>query len=245
MCWSAEASATLAVVGLGVASYAAYKKESPALWVTLGYFSLMEALQAYSYTVINQCSLPSNQIATVLGYLHIAFQPFFINALSMYFIPEHVRKNIQYPVYFLCFVSAIIMILQLYPFDWAGLCTPGRPLCAKTLCTVSGSWHLAWDIPVNGIGNDWINSPQGPYPGHGGYLSYVIVAFILPFLYGSWRFTTFHFLAGPFMAYLLTNNVNERPAVWCLLSIAFLLIVVKTPLRELMFVRKWIFYRKG
>jgi hypothetical protein len=67
---------------------------------------------------------------------------------------------------------------------------------------------------------------------------YIIAAFILPFLYGSWRFTLYHLILGPFLARLSTNNPNEFPAVWCLLSIGFLLVVVKTPVRKLLFVRR-------
>lgn len=128
MCWSGEASAALAVVGLGTTAYAAYKKEPAPLWIALGYFSSMEVLQAFTYSVIDRCALPSNQIATLLGYLHIVFQPFFINMLSMYFIPNSVREKIQWPVYAVCFVSAVIMLLQLYPFEWAGSCPLGRGL---------------------------------------------------------------------------------------------------------------------
>jgi len=73
MCWSGEASTALAVVGIATTAYAAYKKEPAVLWITLGYFSSMELLQAFTYTVIDDCSSPSNQIATLLGYLHIAF----------------------------------------------------------------------------------------------------------------------------------------------------------------------------
>jgi len=126
MCWSGEASAVLAVVGIGTTAYAAYKKEPAPLWMALGYFSSMELLQAFTYSVIDQCSLPSNQIATLLSYLHIVFQPFFINMLSMYFIPNSVRAKIQWPVYTVCFISAIIMLLQLYPFEWAGSCPLGE-----------------------------------------------------------------------------------------------------------------------
>ena len=93
MCWSGEASAVLATAGLGTTAYAAYRKEPAAIWMPLGYFSLMELLQAFTYSVIDQCSLPSNQIATLLGYLHIAFQPFFINAVSMHFIPDQARAR--------------------------------------------------------------------------------------------------------------------------------------------------------
>jgi len=117
MCWSGEASTVLASIGMAGTAYAAYKKEPFSLWISLGYFSLMETLQAYTYTVINQCSLPSNQVATLLGYLHIAFQPFFINAVSLYFIPQDVAKRLYKPVYCVCFACTIYLILQLYPMQ--------------------------------------------------------------------------------------------------------------------------------
>lgn len=240
MCWSGEASTTLATIGVSGALYAAYKKEPVALWGTLLYFASMEALQAYTYTVINQCSLPSNQIATMLGYLHIAFQPFFINAISMHFMPQKVTARVQGWAYAACFASAIFMLVQLYPFNWAGHCEPGRALCAATqLCSVSGNWHIAWDVPTNGIGN-WA------YAHHlTGYFSYSLVAFIMPLIYGSWRFTLYHFIMGPFMARVLTNNMNEAPAVWCLLSIGFLLIVIETPVRKLLYVKNWPLWRSS
>jgi hypothetical protein len=243
MCWSFEASAGLAVIGAGVAAYTAYKKESPALSVTLGYFALMEALQAYTYTVINQCSLPANQIVTILSYLHIVFQPFFINAVAMYFIPDAIRRKIQYPVYILCFISAMVMLLQVYPFEWAGACRPGRPMCSDILCSVSGSWHLAWKIPLNGIGNEWWNTSEGLYLGHGGFITYIATVFIVPLLYGSWRFTAYQFIMGPVLALLLTSNVNEQPAIWCLFSVALLVIALLPPIRRHLFVHRWVFYK--
>jgi hypothetical protein len=232
MCWSGEASAVLATVGLGTTVYAAYRKEPPTLWMALGYFSLMEALQAFTYTVVGQCELPSNQIATLLGYLHIAFQPFFVNAVSMHFIPAERRQWIQPYVYALCFVSCIFMLIQLYPFAWAGQCDPGNALCGTRLCSVRGNWHIAWELPVNGICN---GAPEFFH----GFPTYILASFVLPLLYGSWRLTTFNYLMGPFLAQLTTDNPNEWPAVWCLFSIAFLLIVMKSPLRRFMYVRAW------
>jgi hypothetical protein len=234
MCWSGEASAVLASVGFASTAYAVYKKEPFSLWVALGYFSLMEILQAYTYTVIDKCTLPGNQIATLLGYLHIAFQPFFINAVSLYFIPKNVADRIHRPVYTLCFVCTIFLIIQLYPMQSVGTCEVGSVwLCAKNLCSVSGNWHIAWDIPLNGIGN-WFHDHHMGY-----WFAYILPGFIVPVLYGSWRFTLYHFLLGPMLAMLLTNNLNEIPAVWCLLSIGLLLIVVKTPIRKILFVRSW------
>ena len=240
MCWNGKASTVLAVIGLSTTLYAAWKKEPTALWITLGYFSLMEALQAYTYLVINQCSVPSNQIATLLGYLHIVFQPFFANAMALYFIPDKVRDKIQGWVYAACFASAIFMLIQLYPFDWAGHCAIGRPLCGDVLCSVRGNWHIAWEVPANSIGN-WLWYHHVPIIWNG-YPSYPLVVFLLPALYGSWRLTLYHAMMGPILSHILTNNPNEWPAVWCLLSIGMLLIVVKTPVRQYMFVRHWFFW---
>jgi len=238
MCWSGEASTVWAAIGLSASAYAAYKKEDRALIIPLVYFSLMEVLQAYTYTVINQCNSPANQVATLLGYLHIAFQPFFINMISMYFVPEHVRKKVEVPVYALCFISTIVMIIQLYPFEWAGQCMVGaRPLCGNMLCSVSGNWHIAWEVPTNGLGNYLTRLHIKPFFDNG-YITYVITAFWVPLLYGSWRFTVYHLIMGPVLSALLTNNLNERPAVWCLLSIGFILIVIKTPIRKYLFVKK-------
>jgi hypothetical protein len=153
MCWNGQASAVLAAAGLGTTAYAAYRKDPAAIWTPLAYFSLMELLQAFTYSVIDQCALPSNQIATMLGYLHITFQPFFINMVSMHFIPDQVRIRITPAVYTVCFISALVMLLQLYPFAWAGHCDPSMPLCGERLCSVHGNWHIAWEVPTNGMGN--------------------------------------------------------------------------------------------
>ncbi|WP_213804505.1 DUF5765 domain-containing protein [Granulicella sp. dw_53] len=232
MCWNGKASTVLATCGLVGCAYSAYKKEPFALWGCLSYFSLMEALQAYTYTVINNCSDPMNQVATLLGFLHIAIQPFFINGISLYFIPEKPRIKVSGFVYFVCFICTILMILKVYPFGWASHVPRGAALCADRLCSVSGNWHIAWELPVN----DFMNVTLFGYKIV--WAPYIVAAFILPLLYGSWRFTLYHLLLGPILARLTTNNPNEFPAVWCLLSIGFLLIVIKTPIRQILFVRR-------
>jgi hypothetical protein len=230
MCWSGEASSVLAAAGIAGAGYAALKKnpEPAALWGCLLYFSSMEVLQAASYSVINQCGNPLNQVLTLLGYLHITFQPFFINAVALYFMPKDVARRLAPWAYAACFIGALSMIVQLYPFDWAGPCTPGRPLCGQILCTVRGEWHLAWNLPVNGLGNSFIGNRWLGF-GHPGY---AFTGFIMPFLYGSWRFMLFSYVAGPLAAGFTTSNVNEWPAVWCLFSIVLCLTIIKTPLRR-------------
>jgi len=236
MCWNGPASTALATAGIATTCYAIYRKEPMPLWIALGYFSMMEALQAFTYSVINQCSNPSNQIATLLGYLHITFQPFFINAVSMYFIDQRVAKKIAPFAYAVCFVSAIIMLIQLYPFDWAGVCHVGRPLCGKILCSVRGNWHIAWLVPTNGIFNRLAELNLVPF--EDGFPTYVIAGFLMPLLYGSWRCTLYH-ISFMEIAWRTTTNINEWPAIWCLFSIGLLIIVVKTPVRQMLFVKRW------
>lgn len=232
MCWSGEASAVLATIGLSTAGYSCYKKMHPALWVTLGYFSLMELLQAFTYSVIDQCGDHLNQILTLFGYLHISFQPFFANAISMHFLPEAKRRFVAFPAYTLCFASSIMMLMQLMPLDWAGTCLPPAPLCASNLCSVSGNWHIAWNIPLNGFGLD-VSLPffEGRVPAY--LVAYSLAAFVMPIIYGVWRGTVFHLVTGPGLAWMTTNNANEWPAVWCLLSIGIIMLVIKVRTSEI------------
>lgn len=238
MCWSGEASAALAITGFVSTAYFYKKGESPVLCVALGYFSLMELLQAYTYTVIDQCSNPSNQIATLLGYLHIAFQPFFVNAVAMHFIPQRVKQQISPWVYGLCFAAAIIFMMRIYPFAWSSFCFEksytlfmasglefDMPFCGRQICSSSGEWHIAWAIPANGS----IQMAN----------AYVYAAFLLPLLYGSWKLVSYHFVTGPLLAFLSTNNMNEWAAVWCLYSIGLLLLLIKTPIRQYLHSHYW------
>lgn len=244
MCWSGEASTVLATIGLASTAYFYYKKEPAALCAALGYFSLMELLQAYTYTVIDQCDNPANQVATLLGYIHIAFQPFFINAVSLYFIPAAIRQKIAPSVYFVCLIATVCLLLRLYPFEWLPACYEKKtqfilfkdyidsfyaPICGRRVCSVSGAWHIAWEIPTTA---SLVL-----------YNMYIIAAFVLPILYGSWRMTAYHIVTGPLLAYLTTANPNEWAAVWCLYSIGLLLLLVKTPIRGYLHVQHWFWWR--
>lgn len=231
MCWSGEASTILATVGITSTLYVAHKGEDKALWMPLGYFSLMELLQAFTYAVIDNCPYWLNQLLTLLGAIHIAFQPLFINMVSLYFIRRDVAVKISSYVYGLSLLGTAVMFIKLYPFSWAGQCMVGlEPLCGDKLCSVHGSWHIAWEVPLNGL----------KYLDYG----YYIPAFVLPILYGSWRFTLYHIIVGPLLAASTTSNLNEWPAVWCLFSIGLLLVVIKTPLRKYLHQTNWFLWGK-
>lgn len=226
MCWNLPVSIIFAAIGFISTGYLVHKKSDKLLWIPTLYFSLMELLQAITYLYINNCSLPSNQLLTFLSYLHICFQPIAINMLAIYFIPKYVRKKISFFVYTICFIGTILLLIKLYPFDWAGSCIQGTEnLCGSKLCSMYGQIHLAWYLPLNGIN----------------YLDfgYFLPVLILPLIYGSWRALLYGFVFGPFLAYLITSNPNEFPSIWCLLSIAIIALALFTKIRKLLHVKKW------
>lgn len=235
MCWSVEAS--IAMVGIGAAATAVtrHRGDPPAIWLTLGYFTLMEGLQVAGYGVVDNCGDPANQAVTVASYLHIVFQPFFINAFAMELVPVQVKRRCRLWVYVACAVSALIMLAQLIPSDRLASCLPGSALCAERWCTVSGDWHIAWEVPYNGL-MVWVDALLGFHPG---FPSYLVTAFLVPLAYGAWRFVMVHAVTGPVLAYLLTTNPNEMPAVWCLFSIGILLIGLSRPVRQGLTTTHW------
>ena len=228
---------SIAMVGVGAAAtgVVAVRGQPPAIWLTIGYFTLMEALQAIGYSVVDQCGTTSNQTITLLSYLHIVFQPFFINAFAMELVPGPVKERLRHGVYFCCAASSAVMLAQLYPLEWAGSCRLGDPLCGAVLCLTSGEWHIAWNIPLNGL----LRPLEDAIGVHSGLPTYFLAAFLLPLAYGSWRIVVFHALLGPILATWLTNNPNEIPAIWCLFSVGIVLIGLSPLIRQNFETKVW------
>lgn len=222
MCWSATASLALGSAGLGVAGYAATKGESKYFTIPLVYFSLMEFLQYFSYASINQCALESNTWLTLLSYIHIAFQPLFFNMLFMATLP--VEKRTKRIVFAISLVVTALLLFKLVPIVPAALCAAGETLCGPQLCSVSGNWHLAWQVPLY----------DAPIPGDIFYY-YGFAIFIVPLFYGAWIGVALGLTTGPILTYLLTSgNPNEWPAVWCLFSVAYILLGLTPFYRQVM-----------
>ncbi|WP_227269516.1 DUF5765 domain-containing protein [Roseobacter weihaiensis] len=235
MCWSIEASAAFVIAGAAATGFAWSKEQPAGIWLTLGYFTVMEALQVAGYRVLDQCGTPENRAVTLLSYLHIVFQPLFINAFAMELVPAPVRRRVRVWVFGLCALSSAVMLAQLLPWPSLGRCALGTPLCARDLCTVSGAWHIAWNIPYNGL-----LTPLDQLLGlNSGFPTYMVSAFVLPLFYGAWRFVLVHVLLGPTLAWSLTSNPNEMPAVWCLFSVAILCISLSPAVRQRMSSRTW------
>jgi len=235
MCWSEAASLGMVGIGAVATGVTMMRREPAAIPVALGYFTVMEALQFAGYQVVDDCGSPANRAITLLSYLHIAFQPFVINAFMMELVPAPVKARMRWLVFGACAVSAGVMLAQLLPIEALGRCRPGDILCGARLCLVSGEWHIAWDIPFNGL----LMKLGLPDMLASAFPTYLLTVFVLPLLYGAWRFVLFHALAGPVLARLLTDNPNEMPAIWCLFSIGLVLLALSPAIRRRFEVDDW------
>ncbi|MCI2399140.1 DUF5765 domain-containing protein [Aliiroseovarius subalbicans] len=239
MCWNTGVSAAMAVGGVVLTVVSARRGDPPAFWMTLGFFTIMEVVQAVSYPVIGQCGQPLNRSLTIFSFGHITLHPFFFNALALAMLPDAARRRVQGWVFALCGIAMIYTIAQLAPLTGNGTCAPHRMMCGTDFCTVPGNWHLAWEMPLNSWGNglatsDWWLLRQF----RDGMVGYGLAVFVLPLLYGAWRITVFQFLIGPILSRLITPNVNEQPAIWCLAAVGIAALIVFTPLRDLFKVQR-------
>ncbi len=238
MCWSGPASYTIAAVGIVATVKAIRQGDSALLWSPLVYFTAIEMLQGYSYSVEGQCALPQNQVATLLAYVHIAFQPLFTCILALYFIPSDVRRMIMPVVLGIGALTGAYLLIQIYPFEWAGACRPGRLLCSDHLCVKKESWHIGWHLPLNDLGERLPATIFGRQYDLN-FPVYFTVMFILPALFGAWKVAGFQLMVGPTLAWATASSPTEMPAIWCLFSLGIVMTIVFTPLREFLFVKSW------
>ncbi len=240
MCWTQEISLAFGVAGTVTAVYKTYttpEENIKNLTIPLFFFCVMELLQFFSYFYIDNCTSSSNQLLTLLSYLHICLQPIFFNMMYMYFIPVRIKNKIRKYVYAACAIFSFIMFMRVYPalFPWEGSvaykCEQGQALCGENMCSVSGDWHIAWEVPLYNL----------PYIGN--TPSYFTAVFLIPLLYGAWKAVLVGSIFGPIIALVLSKNPNEQPAIWCLFSVALFIIVMYTPLQQKLKTKKWFLYK--
>ncbi len=228
MCWGTTATTAMLGMGLAAVVVTARRGEPLAISGTLGYFAVMEALQLWGYGVRDACGTTSNQAVTLLSYLHIALQPIVLNAFAIAIAPREVSVQVKRRILGVAGLATALILARLLPFESLGVCVPGTSMCSDRVCLTSGQWHIAWELPLNGI----IAPVEQYFDGRVQFPEYFLAIFLLPLLYGAWRFVLFHLAAGPIVAIQLTSNVNEIPAVWCLFSIGILLISLSPTIRH-------------
>lgn len=208
MCFSENISLTIGLIGI-ISSIYFYSKNIYAS-IGIGYFALMEILQYFQYKVINECNNKYNKFLTILGYLHICFQPLFFNLWLFAF-----TKKPNFIFIYMSFIAGLLLASRLFFVNDEDLCDgKNEPLCGKVTCSFSGERHIAWNIRLRAAGKNWYTPSIGLH----------FFMWIAPAL------TIFQLkpilaviLTGPYLGFL-TNNIHEQPAIWCYTAIGQILL---------------------
>ena len=218
MCFSEKMSLAVGTLGLLSSLYFYIYKKSIYASIGVGYFSLMEILQYFQYKVINDCANPINKYLTILGYLHICFQPLFANIWLFTF-----AKNPNFIFLYMSFFAGLLLASRLLVVSDNELCDGhNEPLCGKRTCVYKGTRHLAWNVRLRAAGKNWYTPSIGLH-----FFMWVVPMIVLfqikPILA--------MLLTGPYLGYLFTDNIHEQPAIWCFTSI-FQMIITYYLLRK-------------
>lgn len=204
MCFSETISLVIGITGI-LASIYFYHKNIYAS-IGIGYFALMEILQFFQYRVINQCNSDYNKFLTNLGYIHICFQPLFVNVWLFAF-----TEKPQFVFLYMAFFAGLLLASRLFFVRDNELCdNKNEPLCGKVTCAMSGKRHIAWNLRLRAPGKNWYTPSIGLH-----FFMWVVPALTIFQLKPMLAIL----LTGPYLGFLLTNNIHEQPAIWCYTAI--------------------------
>jgi len=207
MCFSQSISASFALI---LWSFAFIWKGPNGARACIYYFAFMESLQALQYGVIDECDNPVNKILTVMGFLHLAFQPFFVNLYLGTFMSAAQKKYLPL-ILALSFFGGIMMSNRLWMTQGDHPCAIGiQSMCGPKTCTFRGNVHLAWQMPLQHADQDYFTP---------GWTLHFFLFYLPTYALGMYRHTIFLLISGPFLGRALTSHQDEIPAIWCFFSI--------------------------
>jgi hypothetical protein len=111
----------LAIIGAIISYFMWYVPNCKDVSLMLGFFVIMEILQALQYQVLDQCDNPWNNFLTFLTFLHVFFQPFIIHCMMLKYAPMSDKQKIIVEfVIKLSLICGILMTLRLC-FEFFGV----------------------------------------------------------------------------------------------------------------------------
>jgi hypothetical protein len=212
MCFSQSGSLIVGLTGISFSLYLLQNRYSnKAIYAAIGiiYFSCMEILQFFQYQVIDDCTV-YNQGLTLLGYLHICFQPFFVNVWLFAF-----ARNPPFVFLYLSLAAGLLLASRVLWVSDDELCDEKHePLCGPITCSFSGERHIAWSVRLRAPGTFWFTPSIGLH--FFMWMTPALVLFQIKPLLAL-------LLTGPYLAGL-THNIHEQPAIWCYTAIAQMIV---------------------
>ncbi|ASF46479.1 DUF5765 domain-containing protein [Methylovulum psychrotolerans] len=213
MCFSANMSLGLGVVGFAASAVTFFDKQEP-LWVrsarayAIFHFSLMELIQYFAYPVADQCGYGSNLFLSELSTYHICLQAFAIMpALATYSSDPTALKKAALLGGGL---SAIFLVCSTLPTTLQLTNEPGTFIGNIIACMQMGKYHIAYRIA----------SAYGEVIMYGSLFALALSGFVWK---NNQRIATYHFVMAIFTLYvpqwLFGVDTGEAGAIYCFYSI--------------------------
>merc|ERR1712032_486118 len=227
MCFNQPMSFAFATLGLIIAIYIKVKTTNTKYAIGVFWFFLMELLQGFQYFWIDDCDHPMNQFLTLLGFLHICYQPYFTHVINSS-LSRNPKFLMQYDIILrLCLLGGTMLFLRYVFAEYSQMIISSdltEWLGGEKLCTFSGRYHLAWSVPMY--------DPTYWSP------SAAIHSFLMfgPFFVMKRNMIIqgiFLWAAGPYLASWITPNLMEQASIWCFFSItqiAIMLFIIRDQL---------------
>lgn len=205
MCFS-ETQSYLNFIILNVASV--FVLPHYRLSIPLLFLSLKDLIQALSYMKIRQND--STHLLTVFAWIHISFQPLFVNIFASHFDKTFKYWNI---VFFICIIFALYNLTILKKFDIQndGKCEKyGKydDFCSEKTESYLGKYHIGYKFKTD----------DTFYPF---YYPLFPILIIIPSLLTKARLIGALWFLFIFTIYMIFTNIGEGEigAIWCFASI--------------------------
>lgn len=237
MCFSQSMSYSFGLIGM-ISSYILYINKYYYATVGVFYFSLMEILQGLQYSVIDECDNEINILLTYIAYLHISFQPVIVSIWLYEFIDDK-KKNLNFLklIIGICFIGGILLASRVFIFEKDTLCNPKiEPTCGERTCSLSGKYHIVWDFAMRAPGTYYFTPSVALH-----FFLYCVPFLVLGIMLRNYKVIAMSLLTVilPFMIYIYINlylylidkdkyvyynDKNELGALWCFISIPYILL---------------------
>ncbi len=213
MCFSADMSLGLGLVGLAASSVTYLDKSEP-LWVraarayAIFHFSLMEFIQYFAYPVADQCGFGTNLFLSELSTYHISMQALAIMpALATYSSDKTALKK---ATVLGATLSGMFLIFSFLPQQWQLFDIEPNFIGDMIACLFMGKYHIGYNIP----------SAFGLLVTHGSLFALGVSGFLWK---NNWKIASYHF-AGAIMTLFMPQwyfgvTTGEAAAMYCFYSI--------------------------
>lgn len=213
MCFSADMSLGLGVIGLAASGVTFFDKDErfsvrSARAFAIFHFSLMELIQYFAYPVVDQCGYGTNQLLSELSTYHISLQAFAIMpALATYSTdPSALKRAFAIG----STLSLFFLICTFLPNDLQPFGIEPNFIGRMVSCLFMGKYHIGYHI----------SSAFGLFVTHGSLFALALSGYLWP---NNLRMASYHFFMALMTLFipqwLFGVSTGEAAAIYCFYSI--------------------------